>query len=42
VRLLIPLGFALLGLQGVAEVIKRIAFLRGEAKLTREQPREEV
>jgi TRAP-type mannitol/chloroaromatic compound transport system permease small subunit len=42
VRLLIPLGFALLGLQGVAEVIKRIAFLRGEGKLTREQPREEV
>ena len=36
VRLLIPLGFALLGLQGVAEIIKRIAFLRGEAKLTRE------
>jgi TRAP-type mannitol/chloroaromatic compound transport system permease small subunit len=42
VRLLIPLGFALLALQGVAEVIKRIAYLRGEAKLTREQPREEV
>ena len=42
VRLLIPLGFALLALQGVAEIIKRIAFLRGEAKLTREQPREEV
>ena len=42
VRLLIPLGFALLGLQGVAEIIRRITFLRGEAKLTREQPREEV
>jgi TRAP-type mannitol/chloroaromatic compound transport system permease small subunit len=42
VRLLIPLGFALLALQGVAEVIKRIAFLRGEVKLTHEQPREEV
>jgi TRAP-type mannitol/chloroaromatic compound transport system permease small subunit len=42
VRLLIPLGFALLGLQGVAEIIKRIAFLRGEVKLTSEQPREEV
>lgn len=42
VRLLIPLGFALLGLQGVAEIIKRIAFLRGEGKLSREQPREEV
>ncbi|BAV35054.1 C4-dicarboxylate ABC transporter [Sulfuricaulis limicola] len=42
VRLLIPLGFALLGLQGVAEIIKRIAFLRGEGKLTHEQPREDV
>jgi TRAP-type mannitol/chloroaromatic compound transport system permease small subunit len=42
VRLLIPLGFALLALQGVAEIIKRIAFLRGEGKLSREQPREEV
>jgi TRAP-type mannitol/chloroaromatic compound transport system permease small subunit len=42
VRLLIPLGFALLALQGVAEIVKRIAFLRREAKLTREQPREEV
>ena len=42
VRLLIPFGFALLALQGVAEIIKRIAFLRGEGKLTREQPREEV
>lgn len=26
---LVPLGFALLGLQGVSELIKRIAFLRG-------------
>ncbi len=42
VRLLIPLGFALLGLQGISEAIKRIAFLRGEGKLAREQPREEV
>jgi len=42
VRLLIPLGFALLGLQGVAEIIRRVAFLRGETKLTSEQPREEV
>jgi len=42
VRLLIPLGFALLGLQGIAEAIKRIGFLRGKEKLTREQPREEV
>lgn len=29
VKLLIPLGFALLALQGVAEVVKRIGFLRG-------------
>ena len=42
VRLVIPLGFALLGLQGVAEVIKRIAYLRSEGRLTREQPREEA
>lgn len=42
VRLVIPLGFALLGLQGVAEAIKHIAYLRGEGKLSREQPREEV
>ncbi len=27
---LIPIGFALLGLQGVSEIIKRIAFLAGE------------
>ena len=42
VRLLIPLGFALLTLQGVAEIIKRIAFLRGQGKLPHETPREEV
>ncbi len=42
VRLLIPLGFALLALQGVAEIIKRIAYLRGEGKLSREQPQEEI
>ena len=29
VRLLVPLGFLLLSLQGVSELIKRIAFLRG-------------
>jgi TRAP-type mannitol/chloroaromatic compound transport system permease small subunit len=28
-RLLVPVGFALLVLQGIAELIKRIAFLRG-------------
>jgi TRAP-type mannitol/chloroaromatic compound transport system permease small subunit len=31
VKLLIPLGFALLVLQGVSEMIKRIGFLRGIA-----------
>ena len=29
VRLLIPLAFTLLGLQGVSEIIKRVAFLKG-------------
>lgn len=29
VRLLVPLGFCLLSLQGLSELIKRIAFLRG-------------
>ena len=42
VRLLIPLGFALLGLQGVSEIIKRLAFLRGQGKLPHETPMEEV
>lgn len=41
VRLLIPLGFALLALQGVSEAIKRIAFLRGAGTLSRERPPEE-
>lgn len=31
VKLLIPLGFALLALQGVSELVKRIAFLAGRA-----------
>ncbi len=29
-KLMLPLGFALVALQGVAEIIKRIAYLRGE------------
>lgn len=32
VRLLIPAGFALLGLQGISEIIKRIADLRGHSE----------
>ncbi len=31
VKLLIPVGFALLSLQGLAEIAKRIAYLRGAA-----------
>ena len=42
VKLMIPLGFALLALQGVAEIIKRIAFLTGHAKLEVEQAEEVV
>jgi len=42
VRLLIPLGFAMLALQGIAELIKRVAFLRGLAPLPHEQAVEEV
>jgi TRAP-type mannitol/chloroaromatic compound transport system permease small subunit len=30
-KILLPIGFALLGLQGISELIKRIAFLRGLA-----------
>jgi TRAP-type mannitol/chloroaromatic compound transport system permease small subunit len=29
VRLLIPVAFTLLGLQGISEIIKRVAFLKG-------------
>jgi len=42
VRLLIPLGFALLSLQGISEIFKRIAFLRGLISLAHEQPVEKV
>jgi TRAP-type mannitol/chloroaromatic compound transport system permease small subunit len=42
VRLLIPLGFALLALQGVAETVKRAAFLAGRGPLPGEKPVEEV
>ncbi|HSI47406.1 MAG TPA: TRAP transporter small permease subunit [Ideonella sp.] len=36
---LVPLGFALLGLQGLSELIKRIAFLRGLAPDPTEKPK---
>ncbi|KVW99649.1 TRAP transporter small permease subunit [Thiobacillus denitrificans] len=42
VKLLLPLGFGLLALQGVAEVIKRLGVLSGHLVLPREAPEEEV
>jgi TRAP-type mannitol/chloroaromatic compound transport system permease small subunit len=42
IKFAIPLGFTLLALQGVAEVIKRAAFLTGHAPLAQEQPEEVV
>ena len=32
-KLMLPLGFALVALQGVAEIIKRVAYLRGEYEM---------
>jgi TRAP-type mannitol/chloroaromatic compound transport system permease small subunit len=42
VKLLLPLGFSLLALQGVAEVIKRLGVLSGHFVLPYEAPEEEV
>ena len=42
VKLLVPVGFGLLALQGVAEVIKRIGVLTGALVLEHEIPAEEV
>ena len=42
VKLLLPLGFALLALQGVAEVIKRVGVISGHLVLPAEKPEEEV
>jgi len=42
VKLLLPIGFALLALQGLAEVIKRIGVLSGHLVLQPEAPKEEV
>jgi len=39
-RLLVPIGFALLVLQGISELIKRIAFLRGLIPDPSEKPHE--
>jgi len=41
IRLLIPVAFALLALQGLSEVIKRIAFLRGLIAYPAEHHRQE-
>jgi TRAP-type mannitol/chloroaromatic compound transport system permease small subunit len=32
-KVILPLGFALLALQGAAEIIKRVAYLRGELQM---------
>jgi TRAP-type mannitol/chloroaromatic compound transport system permease small subunit len=42
VKLLLPVGFGLLALQGVAEIIKRIGILTGALALPAEAPAEEV
>jgi len=42
IKLAVPLGFALLWLQGVSEVIKRVAVLRGERALVEEAAEEVV
>lgn len=42
VKLLLPAGFALLALQGVAEVIKRIGALSGHFPLAPEAPEEKI
>ncbi|MEW5789679.1 MAG: TRAP transporter small permease subunit [Pseudomonadota bacterium] len=42
IKLALPLGFALLFLQGLAETIKRAAFLAGRLELAEEQPEEVV
>ena len=42
VKLLLPIGFALLALQGVAEIIKRIGVLSGHYLMPSEVPAEDV
>ena len=41
-RLIVPIGFALLVLQGISELIKRIAFLRGLIPDPTEKPHEKT
>ncbi len=40
IKLAIPVGFALLFLQGLSEIIKRVAFLAGRAELAEEHAEE--
>jgi TRAP-type mannitol/chloroaromatic compound transport system permease small subunit len=42
VKLLLPLGFALLLLQCISEIIKRISVIRGDIAPITEKPAEEV
>ncbi len=42
IMLMLPLGFGLLFLQGIAEVIKRLGVLTGRLELPAEKPAEEV
>ena len=42
VKLLVPAGFGLLALQGIAETIKRIGVLTGALALPHEMPVEEA
>jgi TRAP-type mannitol/chloroaromatic compound transport system permease small subunit len=37
IKLALPLGFALLTLQGISELIKRIAYLTGHLQLVEEE-----
>lgn len=42
VKLMLPVGFALLFLQGLSELVKRIGVLAGVSPMPNEQPEEEV
>lgn len=42
IKSIIPLGFTLLALQGVAEIIKRLAYLAGRGTLSVEKTEEQV
>jgi TRAP-type mannitol/chloroaromatic compound transport system permease small subunit len=40
IKLAVPVGFALLALQGISELIKRIAYLLGQGVLAEEEKEE--